>query len=332
MSAIKLINANEGRRDVLASDRTTVYTDGYKNLFTSSTTPSIADILAGIGSDPAGTVPLSNIHVPGTDDLMVYVNGQLLPEEGPGNDYQEVGNQKILLSAYWQGVLSASTNPKLKIIWNRPLPGARDQEFNNLKDITPAVSDATLDPSTLRPTPADATHIFPALTSNELGALHDTSTLRVASATAANPLITKADRWDGTQAFHVAFVGHSVPPGSFAVPVKISAGAAVVFDLGSNWDAGNTRFVVPVSGIYQIAGLIESPALAGTGELQAYVYVNGAAAAGGTVGPIAGTGAVLSLAVGLLQLTAGQLVELYGATSSGSAETVSGRLEGYRVA
>jgi len=166
MSAIKLINANEGRRDPVASDRTTVYTDGYKNLFTAGTTPSIADILVGIGGDPSGTIPLSNVHVPGTDDLMLYVNGQLLLE--PGVDFTEVGNQKVLLSAFWIAVLTADpVNSKVKIIWNRALPGARDQLLQHLQNCPPDIEGAILDNSG--------------------------SPQRAAAATAANPLTTFAD-------------------------------------------------------------------------------------------------------------------------------------------
>jgi len=149
MSATKIINANEGRRDPLASDRTTVYTDGYKNLFTAGTTPSIADIIAGIGGDPAGTIPMSNVHVPGTDDVMLYVNGQLLLE--PGVDFTEVGSQKLLLSAFWLGLITSNpATSKIKVIWNRALPGARDQELNNLRDVDPDLSDGVRDPGLLR--------------------------------------------------------------------------------------------------------------------------------------------------------------------------------------
>jgi hypothetical protein len=34
----------------------------------------------------------------------------------------------------------------------------------------------------------------------------------------------------------------------------------------------------------------------------------------------------------MLQLTAGQFVELYGASSATAGETVSGKIEGYRIA
>lgn len=151
MSAIKIINANEGRRDPVASDRTTVYTDGYKNLFTAGTTPSIADIVAGYdagyGPMPAGQFRLSNVHVPGTDDLMIWINGQLLLEEdNPNGDYWAVGNQQVQLSAFWLGVLDgAPTTSKLKAIWNRALPGNRDQSFQNMQNCDPTLEGAILD-------------------------------------------------------------------------------------------------------------------------------------------------------------------------------------------
>jgi len=194
MSAIKKINDNELRRDVVSSDRTTVYTDGYENLFTDTTPVTIADIIAGYvlpGSVP-GQVQLSNVYVPGKSNLMINLNGLDLLE--PGVDYTEINNRVFQLSAFQLGVLAAfPITSKLRIKWNRPLPGARDQELNNLKDVTPDLSDAVLDPGTLRPVPADAANVFAAVTENEADALKDTGVIRASPATAANPLATIAD-------------------------------------------------------------------------------------------------------------------------------------------
>lgn len=157
MSAIKKINDNEMRRDVVSSDRTTVYTDGYKNLFTSSTPVTIADIIAA-----TGTITLSNVYIPGTDNLNVSIDGVDLLE--PGIDFTEDDNQTITLAPFHVSTLNPVTS-KIKIIWNRPLPGARDQELANLKDVDPDLSDAIKDTGALRTSAVDA--------ANPLGALQD---------------------------------------------------------------------------------------------------------------------------------------------------------------
>ena len=162
MSAIKFLNDNEIRRDPVSSDRTTVYTDGYKNLITSASSPSIADVISA-----SGVVTLTNQYLVGTDSLHIYVNGQRLVQ--PGVDYTELSLLTFQLSAGWLAIITADpTNSTILIEWNRPLPGARDQEFNHLQNCTPAIEGAILD--------------------NDAGGPY-----RISPATAANPLATIAD-------------------------------------------------------------------------------------------------------------------------------------------
>ena len=310
MSAIKIINANEGRRDPVASDRVTVYTDGYKNLFTSGTTPSIADIVAGIGGDPAGTIPLSNVHVPGTDDLMVWINGQLLLENGV--DFTEVGLQKILLSAGWLALITADpANSKIKVIWNRALPGARDQLFQHLQNCPPAIEGSILDDDGGGP-------------------------YRTAPATALNPLATLADV--AAVPTPLAFVGFRGVKAS----VQVMGGGAMIvaaydteaFAVGAGFNPTTGVYTVPAGqgGYYRFSASVAWDNVSTSRQLTTQIVTSGGTEQVVMINdqPLNEVEPQLSLS-GLFQLAAGQTAHVYVTSPAGNEDIQAATFSGNRV-
>ena len=252
MSAIKNINANEGHRDIVASDRTLAYTDGYKNLFTNATTPSVADIVTA-----GGVVELSNVYTLGTFNLFVYVNGQLLVR--PGDDYGETDNRHITLSTFWVSVLNADpVNNNLLIVWNRPLPGARDQLLQNLKNVTPDIEGSVLD--------------------NDVGGPY-----RSAPATSLNPLATVEDTvsYSGMSADADVALTIGGPAVSFTLfaPLAVPADARY---MDITYNAATTEPTVPSGLESQTAGDFTVDLVANT----ITGFGAGSAPAGGAVVPV----------------------------------------------
>ena len=302
MSAIKNINANEGHRDIVASDRTLAYTDGYKNLFTNATTPSVADIVTA-----GGVVELSNVYTLGTFNLFVYVNGQLLVR--PGDDYGETDNRHITLSTFWVSVLNADpVNNNLLIVWNRPLPGARDQLLQNLKNVTPDIEGSVLD--------------------NDVGGPY-----RAALATPANPLATLADVAASAPVPLTAFRAARDTPllGITAAVTEFVAYNSTLFNVGSGFNAGTGRFTAPATGYYQFNGVIGLDSMSDAQQATFYILKNGIADAyiamtNNPSGTEPDPGHALSV---LMQLNSGQTASL-AAAADGTANGFA-NFSGFRV-
>lgn len=101
------------------------------------------------------------------------------------------------------------------------------------------------------------------------------------------------------------------------------------FDLGSDFDTANSRFVAPVTGHYRITGQVGVANVDAAGNVcEAYIYVNGAnyatgrSIAGGTSG--SGNDPIATVST-LAPVTAGQYIELYAlhdsATTSEALQT-----------
>lgn len=101
------------------------------------------------------------------------------------------------------------------------------------------------------------------------------------------------------------------------------------FDLGSDFDTANSRFVAPVTGYYRITGQVGVANVDAAGNVcEAYIYVNGAnyatgrSIAGGTSG--SGNDPIATVST-LAPVTAGQYIELYAlhdsATTSEALQT-----------
>lgn len=96
------------------------------------------------------------------------------------------------------------------------------------------------------------------------------------------------------------------------------------YDTNNNFDSTtNYRYTVPVSGFYQICVQFTPTAGANT-AVDCYLYKNGSLYANskmGNTGSVANASASINL---LMQLTAADYLELYGACGSGSGTTLAG--------
>lgn len=93
------------------------------------------------------------------------------------------------------------------------------------------------------------------------------------------------------------------------------------FDTGSDFDTTNSRFVVPVTGYYQVSAAIRVSNLDANGALICSIFVNGSVYARGSnfsTNPADDPSSVVS---SLVFATAGQYIELYGLASTSEALT-----------
>ena len=83
------------------------------------------------------------------------------------------------------------------------------------------------------------------------------------------------------------------------------------YDTGSNWDTTNGRFVAPVTGYYQVNSHLTASNLDIDGQLQVFVYVNGAFYSyANSYAPSATADPSVSHS-DLVPVTAGQYIEMY---------------------
>lgn len=95
------------------------------------------------------------------------------------------------------------------------------------------------------------------------------------------------------------------------------------FDVGSDFDTGNSRFVVPVTGYYQVnvqIGITDLDALGN--QALAYIYVNGAAVSQFRSYSVAAGGDPQAAGSDLVYAVAGQYIELYVQNSSAATESL----------
>ena len=107
-------------------------------------------------------------------------------------------------------------------------------------------------------------------------------------------------------------------------PIKIALDAEN-FDLGSDFDTSNSRFVAPVTGYYQVNACLAIDNLDATGNnITVYIYVNGAEYSKGKSIIGAPNNDPIATVSDLVPVTAGQYIEMYGAHSSAtSPETLT---------
>jgi hypothetical protein len=110
-----------------------------------------------------------------------------------------------------------------------------------------------------------------------------------------------------------ARVYYGSAPGSCTASAWSKANmSTVAYDTSGMWDTTNARFRAPVSGYYQINGMFGVVATASPQDLACAIYVNGSAAQQGSTSPFIGTTLGLQAnAATVLQLNAGDYVELY---------------------
>lgn len=91
------------------------------------------------------------------------------------------------------------------------------------------------------------------------------------------------------------------------------------YDLGSDFDTTNYRFVAPLTGYYQVNANVAVSNLDTGGQVYAEIFVNGAAYSRGRYYPTTSSDDPNALVVDLVPVTAGQYIELYGTTSTTEA-------------
>jgi hypothetical protein len=116
-----------------------------------------------------------------------------------------------------------------------------------------------------------------------------------------------------------------------SVPGKVGLHTEL-FNTGSSFDSStNYRFIAPVAGFYQFEGAVTA-FVANSVLTRAYLYKNGAAVRQGNTGMNAsgGNNNVTSNVSGLIELAAGGYIELWVATTQGTASnTISGQATTY---
>lgn len=105
-------------------------------------------------------------------------------------------------------------------------------------------------------------------------------------------------------------------------PTVIQVNAAGI-DSYAGYNTGTFAYTVPVSGVYLVSGLVSWAANA-TGERMTGIYVNGSLALWGPAYSAAGSGITCSQVTRLLDLNAGDTIQLIGSQSSGGALSLSG--------
>lgn len=93
------------------------------------------------------------------------------------------------------------------------------------------------------------------------------------------------------------------------------------FDTGSDFDTTNSRFVVPVTGYYQVSAAIRVSNLDANGALICSIFVNGSVYARGANFSTTAADDPSSVINSLVFATAGQYIELYGLASTSEALT-----------
>lgn len=92
--------------------------------------------------------------------------------------------------------------------------------------------------------------------------------------------------------------------------VKLTLNAEV-FDVGSDYDTTNGRFVAPVTGYYRVSVGLGTSSVGASTRFGVVIYVNGASYARGVAYGVTAGGTPTANVSDLVYLTAGQYIELY---------------------
>lgn len=95
------------------------------------------------------------------------------------------------------------------------------------------------------------------------------------------------------------------------------------FDLGSDYDTANKRFVAPVKGYYQVNASVSITDIADTASLLAYIYVNGVEVANARTYSAQTNGDPQTALSDIVFADAGQFIELYCLHNSGVTEALT---------